>query len=208
MLGALSHRVHVTSSPAITRLLPALCFAQYTKIMQRKRKSPEPEPADPSLSAEQLERIARNKRTALARLSSARTPPGFGEAWRDELAAEFGKTYFKQVRDVAPRNAKLFSPAESPVCLPQLMQFVADERRSRVVYPPADEVFSWTQMCDIRDVSLPDLEKSGKTLSMPDRMKISSEGNLKMSARVRKVPKRTNRFSWGFLRNTVLFRPY
>lgn len=38
------------------------------------------------------------------------------------------------------------------------MKFVADERKSHTVYPPADQVFTWTQMCDIRDVSLPDLE--------------------------------------------------
>lgn len=38
------------------------------------------------------------------------------------------------------------------------MKFVADERKAHTVYPPADQVFTWTQMCDIRDVSLPDLE--------------------------------------------------
>lgn len=95
-----SQRFLVTFSPAVTRL-PALYFAQYTKIIQKKRKSPEPSspPAAP-LSSEQLERIARNKRAALAKLTSAQTPPGFGKGWEDKLSAEFGKPYFKQVRQV------------------------------------------------------------------------------------------------------------
>lgn len=33
------------------------------------------------------------------------------------------------------------------------MAFVADERKRYTVYPPPDQVFTWTQMCDIRDVS-------------------------------------------------------
>lgn len=37
-------------------------------------------------------------------------------------------------------------------CL-QLMAFVAEERKKHTVYPPPEQVFTWTQMCDIRDVS-------------------------------------------------------
>lgn len=47
-----------------------------------------------------------------------------------------------------------FPPFSTTWCLPQLTTFVAEERKSRTVYPPADQVFTWTQMCDIRDVSL------------------------------------------------------
>lgn len=91
----------VSGSPA--RFSTARCFANYTKIVQKKPKSSteEPEPSSPPscpLSPEQLDRIARNKRAALERLASAQTPPGFGESWRTGLAAEFGKTYFKEVR--------------------------------------------------------------------------------------------------------------
>lgn len=86
-----------------TRFSPALCFAQYTKILQKKQKcasvlAEQQSPPSSPLSPEQLERIARNKRAALERLASAQTPPGFGESWRKELAAEFGKPYFRQVR--------------------------------------------------------------------------------------------------------------
>ncbi|MEQ2242058.1 hypothetical protein ILYODFUR_031894 [Ilyodon furcidens] len=100
---------------------------------QKKQKCavvvPEPKCPPPGpLSPEQLDRIARNKRAALERLASAQTPPGFGESWRKELAAEFVKPYFKQ-----------------------LMHFVCEERKRYTVYPPAEQVFTWTQMCGITD---------------------------------------------------------
>ncbi|XP_033946598.1 uracil-DNA glycosylase [Pseudochaenichthys georgianus] len=89
--------------------------------------SPSPAP----LSPDQLERIARNKRAAIEERTSAETPPGFGESWREGLSVEFEKPYFKN-----------------------LMDFVSQERKSCTVYPPAEEVFTWTQMCDIRDVKV------------------------------------------------------
>ncbi|KAM4745279.1 uracil-DNA glycosylase isoform 2-T2 [Anableps anableps] len=93
---------------------------------------PEPQsPPSSPLSPEQLDRIARNKRAALERLASAQSPPGFGESWRKELAAEFVKPYFKQ-----------------------LLHFVSEERKRYTVYPPAEQVFTWTQMCGIRDVKV------------------------------------------------------
>ncbi|KFV56184.1 Uracil-DNA glycosylase, partial [Tyto alba] len=36
----------------------------------------------------------------------------------------------------------------------QLMAFVAEERKRYTVYPPPEQVFTWTQMCDIRDVKV------------------------------------------------------
>ncbi|XP_019718171.1 uracil-DNA glycosylase isoform X1 [Hippocampus comes] len=111
---------------------PALCFAQLTPTMQRKRKSSavDPEPSSPRsapLSQEQLDMIARNKKAALNKLS----PPGFAGSWQKALAAEFGKPYFRQ-----------------------LMQFVNEERKHHVVYPPADHVFTWTQMCEVQDIKV------------------------------------------------------
>ncbi|KAM3611541.1 uncharacterized protein V6R79_020200 [Siganus canaliculatus] len=99
-----------------------------------KPSAVEPEPSCPpasALSPEQLDRIARNKKAALERLSSVQTPPGFGETWRTALSAEFGKPYFKQ-----------------------LMTFVSEERKRHTVYPPAEQVFTWTQTCNIRDVKV------------------------------------------------------
>uniref|UniRef100_A0A087Y0J3 Uracil-DNA glycosylase n=1 Tax=Poecilia formosa TaxID=48698 RepID=A0A087Y0J3_POEFO len=108
----------------------------YTKILQKKQKCPsvlaeQQSPPPGPLSPEQLERMARNKRAALERLASAQTPPGFGESWRKELAAEFRKPYFKQ-----------------------LMQFVSEERKRHTVYPPAEQVFTWSEVCHITDVKV------------------------------------------------------
>ncbi len=33
------------------------------------------------------------------------------------------------------------------------MSFVAEERKKHTIYPPENEVFTWTQTCDIKDVS-------------------------------------------------------
>uniref|UniRef100_UPI0037E98A05 uracil-DNA glycosylase isoform X2 n=1 Tax=Semicossyphus pulcher TaxID=241346 RepID=UPI0037E98A05 len=101
---------------------------------KQKSSASEPEPSSPPptpLSPEQLDRIARNKKAALEKLASAQTPPGFGQSWRNGLSAEFKKPYFKQ-----------------------LMSFVSEERKRHTVYPPAEHVFTWTQMCDIRDVKV------------------------------------------------------
>ena len=103
MLASVRGRILKPLSTQATRFSPALCFAQYTKIIQKKQKfaavEPESRSPDPApLSPEQLDRIARNKRAALERLASAQTPTGFGERGRKELSAEFGKPYFKEVR--------------------------------------------------------------------------------------------------------------
>ncbi|XP_051529007.1 uracil-DNA glycosylase-like isoform X2 [Myxocyprinus asiaticus] len=88
--------------------------------------------SSPSLSPKQLERIAKNKAAALEALTAHHTcPDGFGKSWRNGLNAEFGKAYFKS-----------------------LMSFVAEERQKHTVYPPPHQVFTWTQMCDIKDVKV------------------------------------------------------
>ncbi|KAI1900996.1 hypothetical protein AGOR_G00055590 [Albula goreensis] len=84
-----------------------------------------------ALSPEQLDRIAKNKRAALERLAVHNAPDGFGESWRKGLNAEFGKPYFKR-----------------------LMEFVSTERKHHTIYPPAHQVFTWTQMCAIKDVKV------------------------------------------------------
>ncbi|KAM9393015.1 uracil-DNA glycosylase isoform 2-T2 [Pholidichthys leucotaenia] len=104
------------------------------ELKKRRSSAGDAEPSSPApspLAPEQLERIARNKRAALERLASASTPPGFGESWRKALCAEFGKPYFKQ-----------------------LTNFVCEERKRHTVFPPAEHVFTWTQMCDIKDVKV------------------------------------------------------
>uniref|UniRef100_A0A673MW25 Uracil-DNA glycosylase n=1 Tax=Sinocyclocheilus rhinocerous TaxID=307959 RepID=A0A673MW25_9TELE len=90
------------------------------------------ESGDVTRSPEQLQRISRNKAAALERLAGNQAlPSGFGESWKAALSAELGKPYFRA-----------------------LMSFVAEERQKHTIYPPADEVFTWTQACDIKDVKV------------------------------------------------------
>ncbi|KAL0979331.1 hypothetical protein UPYG_G00183730 [Umbra pygmaea] len=84
-----------------------------------------------ALSPELLDRIEKNRKAALDKLSATKAPDGFGESWRKGLAPEFGKPYFKN-----------------------LMSFVDAERKQHTVYPPPQHVFTWTQMCDIQDVKV------------------------------------------------------
>ncbi|XP_053136085.1 uracil-DNA glycosylase-like [Hemicordylus capensis] len=99
-------------------------------------KRPKTGASSPPLTPEQLERICRNKEAALQRLaarssSSSLVPAEIGQSWRAALAGECSKPYFAQ-----------------------LMAFVAQERKHHTVYPPPHQVFTWTQMCDIRDVKV------------------------------------------------------
>uniref|UniRef100_A0A0E9Q210 Uncharacterized protein n=1 Tax=Anguilla anguilla TaxID=7936 RepID=A0A0E9Q210_ANGAN len=52
-------------------------------------------PTVTTLSPEQLDKIEKSKRVALERLAAHNAPDGFGESWRKELNAEFGKPYLK-----------------------------------------------------------------------------------------------------------------
>ncbi|CAL9708349.1 unnamed protein product [Knipowitschia caucasica] len=112
------------------------------KEAKRKIASVEPETAPAptthgstapgtALSPVQMARIARNKKAALEKLSSGLTPSGFGESWKNSLSAEFGKPYFRS-----------------------LMAFVSEERKRHTIYPPQEEVFTWTEMCNIQDVKV------------------------------------------------------
>ncbi|XP_053444562.1 uracil-DNA glycosylase isoform X2 [Nycticebus coucang] len=110
----------------------------------KKARAGQDEPGTPRslpLSPEQLVRIQRNKAAALLRLAARNVPEGFGESWKKHLSGEFGKPYFIK-----------------------LMGFVAEERKHYTVYPPPHQVFTWTHMCDIRDVST-SLENIYKELS-------------------------------------------
>lgn len=76
---------------------------KYTEISSQAKKRRKADGGDapeqtvsPPLSPEQLDRIARNKKAALERLSVRSGPEGLGESWRKALAAEFGKPYLGQ----------------------------------------------------------------------------------------------------------------
>ncbi|XP_050964876.1 uracil DNA glycosylase a isoform X1 [Labeo rohita] len=109
--------------------------SKYIKILSqgKKQKLERDDVTSPlSLSPEQLDRISKNKKAALERLSANQTvPSGIGESWKKALNAEFGKPYFRS-----------------------LMSFVAEERQKHTIYPPSNEVFTWTQTCNIKDVKV------------------------------------------------------
>uniref|UniRef100_A0A8C2G4E9 Uracil-DNA glycosylase n=1 Tax=Cyprinus carpio TaxID=7962 RepID=A0A8C2G4E9_CYPCA len=109
------------------RALDEISSTKYTRILSQGKKQ-----KLETLSPEQLQRISRNKAAALERLAGNQAlPSGFGESWRAALGAELGKPYFRS-----------------------LMSFVAEERKKHTIYPPPDEVFTWTQACDIKDVKV------------------------------------------------------
>ncbi|XP_054765443.2 uracil-DNA glycosylase-like isoform X1 [Lytechinus pictus] len=94
------------------------------------------------LSPEQKQRMEEKKKEALEKLKMKKTeispingvkngPEGIGASWAKALSSEFSKPYFIK-----------------------LQEFVAAERRSHTIYPPAHQVFSWTQTCNIKDVKV------------------------------------------------------
>lgn len=98
----------VGSHPLCTpRLLYSLRFARcYQVSAAKKAKAAGDEAGKASpLSAEQQERIRKNKEAALQRLAERNVPPGFGESWRRQLAGEFSKPYFMEVSEPGPLRA-------------------------------------------------------------------------------------------------------
>ncbi|XP_069140501.1 uracil-DNA glycosylase-like isoform X2 [Argopecten irradians] len=90
-----------------------------------------------SLSPEQKVRMEENRLRALAKLHSHNTSSSqglvinFGDSWKNALEKEFSKNYFQQ-----------------------LTKFVEAERTKGTIYPPANQVFSWTQYCTLESVKV------------------------------------------------------
>ncbi|XP_077992240.1 uracil-DNA glycosylase-like [Glandiceps talaboti] len=87
-----------------------------------------------SLSPEQKKMIEVKKQEALVKLQAKQlpnTPDHMGITWKKALMTEFSKDYFQK-----------------------LQQFVEKERRSQTIYPPAHQVYSWTNTCEIREVKV------------------------------------------------------
>uniref|UniRef100_A0A8I5UBA1 Uracil-DNA glycosylase n=1 Tax=Pongo abelii TaxID=9601 RepID=A0A8I5UBA1_PONAB len=82
------------------QLLSRLCGDPLQAIPAKKAPAGQEESGTPPsspLSAEQLDRIQRNKAAALLRLAARNVPVGFGESWKKHLSGEFGKPYFIKV---------------------------------------------------------------------------------------------------------------
>uniref|UniRef100_A0AAR2IJK0 Uracil-DNA glycosylase n=1 Tax=Pygocentrus nattereri TaxID=42514 RepID=A0AAR2IJK0_PYGNA len=85
----------------------------------------------PQLSAEQLKQIEQNRQAALDRLFARNVPVPIGETWRKHIGDEFTKPYFTK-----------------------LMHFIAVERKRFAIYPSAEQVFLWTNVCAFEDVKV------------------------------------------------------
>ncbi|KAL3864642.1 hypothetical protein ACJMK2_006307 [Sinanodonta woodiana] len=101
---------------------------------QSPSKTASTEDSPVSLSPEQQKRMEKNKLQALAKLHEKKLNGllvGFGPSWFKALEPEFSKPYFIE-----------------------LSKFVESERRKGTVYPPPEDVFTFTRACDIKDVEV------------------------------------------------------
>lgn len=115
------------------------------------------------LSEEQLCQIEKNRRAALLRLASRNVPVPVGESWRRHIGTEFAKPYFTKVSDptqyqTLAKQQRADEVKEQDFFLfwflfVQLMSFVTMERKCSTVYPSLEQVFYWTTLCAIEDVS-------------------------------------------------------
>ncbi|GAB1607883.1 uncharacterized protein LOC115223095 [Argonauta hians] len=91
-------------------------------------------PSSPGLSEEQRSKIERNRLEAIAKRQKTISNGllvDVGDSWMKILEPESKKDYFQS-----------------------LCKFVAGERSQHTVYPPANEVFSWTQLCPLDEVKV------------------------------------------------------
>lgn len=65
----------------------------------------------------------KKKAEVLLRLATCNVAPGLRKSWKQQLYGEFEKPYFVK-----------------------MLGFVALERKHHKVYPPPEQVFTWTQM--------------------------------------------------------------
>lgn len=95
---------------------------------------PSPPPTPTALSPEQKSKIEQNKLAARIKLA-AKTSNGLlvdvGSSWFKALEPEFSKQYFTE-----------------------LSKFVMAERSKNTIYPPAHDVFSWTNYCTVDKVKV------------------------------------------------------
>ncbi|XP_067657292.1 uracil-DNA glycosylase-like [Haliotis asinina] len=105
-----------------------------TKPDRAPAEEKEASPCSQTLSPEQRKKIEENRITALSKIHAKKSSGlvvNVGKTWLKALEPEFSKSYFIE-----------------------LSQFVQNERSKHTIYPPADQVFSWTQTSDIDRVKV------------------------------------------------------
>ncbi|XP_042872292.1 uracil-DNA glycosylase-like [Penaeus japonicus] len=86
------------------------------------------------LSPEQKERMQKNKLKAEIKQASRKfvaLHENIGPSWFTALKSEFSKPYFEK-----------------------LSSFLEGERKRSTIFPPAEQVYSWTHNCELRDVKV------------------------------------------------------
>ncbi|XP_076035493.1 uracil-DNA glycosylase-like [Oratosquilla oratoria] len=87
-----------------------------------------------SFSPDQSKRMEMNKIMAEIKLQSRKTPAlhsSIGISWYKALKEEFSKPYFME-----------------------LSEFLVTERQRNTIFPPEDQVFSWTNYCELNEVKV------------------------------------------------------
>ncbi|PSN50218.1 Uracil-DNA glycosylase [Blattella germanica] len=98
---------------------------------------------------------------AKIKLISRRYPalhPNIGETWFDALAPEFGKPYFLKIYFYIQEFQSSITETSKLRFLihlfPQLSQFLTAERQSHTIFPPEEEVWTWTHKCSVNEVKV------------------------------------------------------
>ncbi|XP_076345583.1 uracil-DNA glycosylase-like isoform X1 [Tachypleus tridentatus] len=87
------------------------------------------------LSSAQLKQLEKNKLQAKVKLQAKKTSAlwsSIGLSWYKALETEFTEEYFQKV----------------------LSKFLENERKKYTIYPPEDQVYLWTKMCEIDEVKV------------------------------------------------------
>ncbi|XP_071530565.1 uracil-DNA glycosylase-like isoform X2 [Panulirus ornatus] len=90
--------------------------------------------SDFSMTPEQKQRMMQNKLKAEIKQQCKKTPAlheNIGHSWYRALKSHFTQPYFEK-----------------------LSNFLEHERSKATIYPPEDQVFSWTRHCDLQDVKV------------------------------------------------------
>ncbi|KAK0070039.1 uracil-DNA glycosylase [Biomphalaria pfeifferi] len=105
-----------------------------TKDEQPSKKYKVEQELGQELSDDLKEKVAQNKIHAKIKLLGSKTNGlvvNIGPSWYTALESEFSKEYFIK-----------------------LSQFIGDERKKSTIFPPADQVFTWTTTCAISSVKV------------------------------------------------------
>ncbi|OWF48535.1 Uracil-DNA glycosylase [Mizuhopecten yessoensis] len=113
---------------------PKRAKTENKELTPEKKSNTDGFAVSPALSPEQRARMEQNRINAVAKLHTLNSQGllvNFGNSWKNALEKEFSKDYFQK-----------------------LTKYVEAERAKGTIYPPAHQVFSWTQYCTLDSVKV------------------------------------------------------